>query len=106
MNKEVSNSQIRVRMAPSPTGHLHIGSLRVTLFNWLFAKHNNGKFLIRIEDTDVERSKPEYTESIIKSLKWVNIEGDEPIVIQSERLARHKEIANLLLKSLRALFNS
>lgn len=102
MSKKVSNSQIRVRMAPSPTGHLHIGSLRVTLFNWLFAKHNDGKFLIRIEDTDIERSKPEYTASIIQSLKWVNIEGDEPIVIQSERLARHKEIANLLLNNKKA----
>src|SRR5690242_3302264 len=80
---------VRVRFAPSPTGHLHIGGLRVALFNWLFARKNNGAFLIRIEDTDFERSTPEYTQSIIGSFAWVGIASDEPIVIQSHRISEH-----------------
>lgn len=89
---------IRVRFAPSPTGHLHIGGLRSALFNWLFARHNKGKFLLRIEDTDLERSKQEYTDSILASFAWMRIDWDEPVVIQSERAARHAEIAQLLQK--------
>src|ERR1700744_658235 len=91
------NSSVRVRFAPSPTGHLHIGSLRAALFNWLFAQHYKGSFLVRIEDTDLVRSLPEFTESILQSLAWAALEPDEPIVIQSERLAEHtKVIASLL----------
>ena len=73
---------IRVRFAPSPTGHLHIGSLRTALFNWLFARHNNGIFLVRIEDTDLARSKEEYVNSILNSLNWVGIQADETLIIQ------------------------
>ncbi len=91
-------SIVRVRYAPSPTGHLHVGSLRTALYNWLFARHNGGAFLLRIEDTDLERSKPEYTESILKSLAWAAIEPDEPIVIQSQRIEEHKAVAQELLK--------
>jgi glutamyl-tRNA synthetase len=91
------NKEVRVRFAPSPTGHLHIGGLRTTIFNWLFAKHNNGKFLIRIEDTDLERSKPEYTQSILNSFAWINIQSDEPIVIQSERIKDHQAVLAQLL---------
>ena len=91
-------NQIRVRYAPSPTGHLHLGSLRTALYNWLFARHTNGAFLVRIEDTDVERSKTEYTTSILESLKWASMIPDEPIVIQSERNAVHRKVAEKLLQ--------
>jgi glutamyl-tRNA synthetase len=88
---------IRVRFAPSPTGHLHIGGLRTALFNWLFAKHNGGIFLVRIEDTDRDRSTQEYTDSILTSLLWVGIVPDEPIVVQSARLSEHAILAQKLL---------
>lgn len=92
-------SLIRVRYAPSPTGHLHLGSLRTALFNWLFARHNNGAFLLRIEDTDFERSKLEYTKSILETLDWVDIRADEPIVVQSEQIALHKKVINEMLQN-------
>lgn len=95
---------VRVRFAPSPTGHLHIGGMRSAIFNWLFARHNNGSFLLRIEDTDVERSKKEYTDSILASFAWMQVDWDEPVVIQSERYARHKEIANTLLAEGKAYY--
>jgi glutamyl-tRNA synthetase len=91
------NNETRVRFAPSPTGHLHIGGLRVAIFNWLFAKHSKGKFLIRIEDTDLERSKNEYTDSILESFKWMSMQPDESIVIQSERVEEHKKLLNDLI---------
>lgn len=88
---------VRVRFAPSPTGHLHIGGLRSALFNWLFARHNNGIFMLRIEDTDRERSMPEFQQSILDSFAWVGMHADEPLVIQSTRFAEHtKVIAQLL----------
>lgn len=89
---------VRVRFAPSPTGHLHIGSLRTALFNWLFARHYDGTFLIRIEDTDTERSKKEYIDAINDALRWVDIDADEPVVIQSERLKEHQIIIARLLQ--------
>lgn len=88
---------VRVRFAPSPTGHLHIGGLRSAIFNWLFAKHNKGKFLIRIEDTDRERSTKEFESSIIDSFKWMNIESDEPLLIQSLRNNEHKKLIQKLV---------
>lgn len=88
---------IRVRFAPSPTGHLHIGGLRTALFNWLFARHHGGKFLLRIEDTDTKRSLAEYTASIMQAFEWVNISPDEPIVIQSERIGEHHRLVQKLL---------
>lgn len=88
---------IRVRFAPSPTGNLHIGGLRVAIFNWLFAKHNKGKFLLRIEDTDLERSKPEYTDAILQGLEWMSILADEPITIQSKRIDEHKKLISKLI---------
>lgn len=95
---------VRVRFAPSPTGHLHIGGMRSAIFNWLFARHNNGAFLLRIEDTDVERSKKEYTDSILASFAWMQVDWDEPVVIQSERIGRHKEIAAQLLAQGKAYY--
>ena len=92
------NSNIRVRFAPSPTGHLHIGGVRTAIFNWLFARHNNGIFLVRIEDTDTERSQQEYTDSILASLAWLNLESDEPVITQSQRFEEHKKLIAQLLK--------
>ena len=92
------NSNIRVRFAPSPTGHLHIGSVRTAIFNWLFARHNKGVFLVRIEDTDTERSKSAYADSILESLAWLNMESDEPIITQSQRFQEHKKLIDQLLK--------
>jgi len=89
--------QIRVRFAPSPTGVLHLGGARTALFNYLFAKHNNGKFLLRIEDTDYERSTQESTNSIMSSLKWLNINWDEEPVIQSSRSIDHKKALQKLI---------
>ncbi len=90
---------IRVRFAPSPTGNLHIGGLRTALFNFLFARKNNGKFLIRLEDTDLLRSKKEYEDSIFNSLEKIGITSDEKILIQSERFSIYKKIADDLLGS-------
>jgi len=91
-------SLVATRFAPSPTGPLHIGGVRTALFNWLFSKNNNGKFYLRIEDTDKERSKDEYKNQIIQSLKWIGIKHDDKEYIQSEKIKKHKEIAEELLK--------
>ncbi len=89
---------IRVRYAPSPTGHLHIGGLRTSFYNWLFARHYGGAFLVRVEDTDLERSKEEHTVSILESLRWAGMEPDEPIIIQSSRAESHRAIAQQLFE--------
>jgi len=91
-------SKVATRFAPSPTGPLHIGGIRTALFNWLFSKNNNGKFYLRIEDTDKERSKEEFKNQIVQSLKWIGIEHDDKEYIQSQNISKHKEIANDLLK--------
>ena len=78
------NKKVITRFAPSPTGFFHIGSARTALFNYLFAKKNKGKFILRIEDTDKERSKPEYEKDIIESLNWLEIKWDENPFRQSE----------------------
>jgi glutamyl-tRNA synthetase len=92
-------NEIRVRFAPSPTGFLHVGGARTAIFNWLFAKNKNGKFLLRIEDTDPERSKSELSEQIIRSMNWLGMTADEPIVYQALNIERHKQVALELLKS-------
>ncbi len=89
--------KIVTRFAPSPTGNLHIGSARTALFNWLFAKNTNGKFLLRIEDTDKVRSTKESINKIIDGLKWLNLEWDKEIIYQSKNQKRHKELAEELL---------
>jgi len=86
------------RFAPSPTGPLHVGGVRTALFNWLLAKKNKGKFYLRIEDTDKERSKEEFKEQIINSLAWIGIKHDDKEYIQSKNINKHKEIAEELLK--------
>ncbi|MDR0753255.1 MAG: glutamate--tRNA ligase, partial [Holosporaceae bacterium] len=85
------------RFAPSPTGFLHIGGVRTALFNWLFARHFGGKFLLRIEDTDRERSTTEAVDAIINGLKWLGLNWDEELVFQSSRLKRHVELAKNLI---------
>lgn len=91
-------SEVRVRFAPSPTGNLHIGSARTALFNWLYARHSNGKFILRIEDTDKERSKEEYMDEILSSLKWLFMSWDEELVFQSKRFDVYKKYAQALVE--------
>jgi len=92
---------IRVRFAPSPTGYLHIGGTRTALFNFLFAKANQGQFILRIEDTDKKRSDKKYLEEILDSLKWLGFNWDE-LYFQSERLQKYQEFADKLLKEEKA----
>jgi len=82
-------SDIRVRFAPSPTGYLHVGGARTALYNWLFARHMGGVLILRIEDTDVDRSKPELTTAILESLGWLGLNWDEGPIYQSQRLDRY-----------------
>lgn len=89
---------VRVRFAPSPTGHLHIGGARTALFNYLFARHNNGKFILRIEDTDRTRSTDEYIETIIEGMKWLKLEWDEGPFRQTDRFDVYKNYVDKLLK--------
>jgi glutamyl-tRNA synthetase len=89
---------VKVRFAPSPTGYLHIGSARTALFNWLYARHNKGAFILRIEDTDKERSKPEFLDEILASLKWLFMEWDGELTFQSQRTEIYKKCANTLLE--------
>lgn len=86
------------RFAPSPTGYLHIGGARTALFNYLFSKHHNGKFLLRIEDTDTQRSTKEAIDAILQGLDWLGLKHDGDFVLQSKNLARHKEVAEKLLE--------
>ncbi len=86
------------RFAPSPTGYLHIGGARTALFNYLFAKHNGGKFLLRIEDTDEKRSTKEAIDAILQGLDWLGLKHDEDFILQSKNLSRHKQIAEELLE--------
>jgi len=85
------------RFAPSPTGFLHIGGARTALFNWLFARHHGGRYLLRIEDTDRKRSTPEAVEAILDGLRWLGLDGDEEPVFQLSRMQRHTEVAERLL---------
>ena len=92
-------SKVATRFAPSPTGPLHIGGVRTALFNWLYSKNQKGSFYLRIEDTDKERSKDEYKDQIIKSLKWIGIEYEGQEYIQSTKINDHLKVANELLKN-------
>ncbi len=104
--------ETRVRFAPSPTGHLHIGNVRTAILNWLFAKHTNGKFILRIEDTDTERSADEFIEPIYEDLKWLGLNWDEGPNVggsmqpyrQSERLAIYNKYAEKLLSENKAYY--
>ena len=89
---------VRLRFAPSPTGYPHLGNIRTALFNWLFARHHNGKFILRIEDTDVTRRVEGAVETILDSLRWLGLNWDEGPYFQSQRLPIYREIAHKLLK--------
>jgi glutamyl-tRNA synthetase len=92
-------SSMRVRFAPSPTGALHIGGARTALFNWLLARHAGGELVLRIEDTDRERSTPENVEQILDALRWLELDWDEGPILQSERAERHREALQALLEA-------
>ena len=92
-----SDRKVVTRFAPSPTGMLHIGGARTALFNWLYAKHTGGTFLLRIEDTDRERSKPEHVDAITNGLKWLELDWDGEPLFQFARVDRHREVALGLL---------
>lgn len=94
----MNSKNFRVRFAPSPTGNPHVGNFRTALYNYLLARHHGGQFLLRIEDTDRERSKKEYEDAILGSLRWMGLEWDEEPVYQSQRIERHKEEARRLLE--------
>ena len=95
---------VRVRFAPSPTGHLHIGGARTALFNWLFARHNNGIFILRIEDTDKTRSTEEYIDSIIEGMKWLNLDWDEGPYRQTDRFDVYRDYCKKLLEEGKAYY--
>src|SRR6185312_4308281 len=92
-----SRSMIRTRFAPSPTGYLHLGGARTALFNWAYARRHGGKFILRIEDTDLERSTQESEQAIFDATKWLGLEWDEGPFFQMQRLARYREIGDALL---------
>src|ERR1700748_302052 len=87
------------RFAPSPTGFLHIGGARTALFNWLYARGRGGKMLLRIEDTDRERSTPEAIDAILDGLKWLGLDWDGDVVYQVQRAARHREVGEEVVGS-------
>src|SRR5215212_7695925 len=93
---------MKLRFAPSPTGFLHVGGARTAIFNLLHARRHGGTMLLRIEDTDVERSKQHHAEQIVSSLQWLGIEWDEGPVYQSDRLARYRERAEELVVNAKA----
>ena len=95
---------VRVRFAPSPTGFLHLGGVRTALFNWLFARHEGGKFLLRIEDTDKERSEKRFEDDILQNLEWLGITPDEPIIRQTDRLAVYEKNLETLLTEHKAYY--
>jgi len=97
LNSVADPGSVRVRLAPSPTGTLHIGTARTAVFNWLFARHHGGQFLLRIEDTDRDRSRPEYTDNILAGLRWLGLDWDDEPVIQSARIEEHRAAIRQLL---------
>ena len=95
-------SETRVRFAPSPTGKVHIGNIRAAIYNWLYARHTGGKFLLRVEDTDLERSTPEAIAVLIECMKWLGLDWDEEVFYQTKNVKRHMECVEQLLASGRA----
>src|SRR5436305_2787584 len=97
---------VRVRFAPSPTGEFHVGGARSALFNWVYAKQHSGQFVLRIEDTDAARNRPEWTDGIVSALAWMSITTDDPAFegpyFQSHRADRHRAAVHALLAAGRA----
>jgi glutamyl-tRNA synthetase len=98
-NPAIANSAVRVRFAPSPTGYLHVGGARTALFNWLFARSQGGAMILRVEDTDAERNKPELVNGILEGLQWLGLDWDEGPFYQSQRTALYLDAARRLLAS-------
>jgi len=96
---ETGSGRPRVRFAPSPTGYLHVGGARTALFNWLFARHHGGTLVLRIEDTDLERSTSEMVEGILQGLRWLGLNWDEGPFFQTQRMPAYREIAARLVAS-------
>jgi len=94
----IYSDMVRVRFAPSPTGHLHLGAARTAIFNWLFARNQKGKFILRIEDTDLARSSEEMTEDILKALSWLGVDWDEGPIFQSMRIEHYRQKASELVE--------
>src|SRR3954469_2790930 len=90
---------VRVRVAPSPTGFLHIGSVHTALFNWLFARHEGGEFRLRIENTDTSREVADATEQIQGSLRWLGLDWDDEVTFQLERMDKGQEVATQLVEN-------
>ena len=90
-------SETRVRFAPSPTGKVHIGNIRAAIYNWLYARHTGGKFLLRVEDTDLERSTPEAIQALFECMKWLGLDWDEEVFYQTKNVKRHLEVVDQLL---------
>jgi glutamyl-tRNA synthetase len=96
-NQSPAAGKVRVRFAPSPTGYLHVGGARTALFNWLFARHQHGTMILRIEDTDAERNKPELVQGIVDGLRWLGVDWDEGPYYQSQRLEKYRAAAEKCL---------
>ena len=96
------NDEIRCRFAPSPTGKVHIGNIRAAIYNWLFARHTGGKFLLRVEDTDLERSTPEAIEALFACMDWLGLDHDEEVFYQTKNAKRHLDVVEQLLAAGRA----
>lgn len=90
--------QVRTRFAPSPTGYLHVGGARTALYSWLFAKHNHGEFVLRIEDTDLERSTPEATQAILEGMEWLNLAWEHGPYYQTKRFDRYNQVIDQMLE--------
>src|SRR5210317_1844761 len=89
---------VRVRFAPSPTGQVHIGNIRTAIFNWLFARHHGGEFLLRIEDTDRERSTDEAIDAILGGMQWLALDADAPPIYQTQRFDAYREAIDRMLE--------
>src|SRR5437868_2767976 len=88
---------VRTRFAPSPTGYLHVGGVRTALYSWAYARRKGGKFILRIEDTDLERSTADSVQAILDGMRWLGLEWDEGPVFQMQRLPRYREVADTLI---------
>ena len=93
------SEEIRVRFAPSPTGKVHIGNIRAAIYNWLYARHTGGKFLLRVEDTDLERSTPEAIRVLFECMEWLGLDYDEEVFYQTKNVKRHLEVVEQLIAS-------
>src|SRR3954447_4145211 len=90
--------KVRTRIAPSPTGFLHLGTARTALFSWAYARHYGGEFILRIEDTDVARSTQDSVDQIIEAMRWLGLDYDEGPIFQMQRLGRYREVIDRMLE--------